>query len=257
MDIALQVADLVILVLAAFIPSLLYVVWIRNTERFVREPYSRILRVFIFGAIVSIAIAIILETIALSLIQTSLERVYQVLAQNPNLITLILAVIIAPIVEEGAKALGVFSVRKRMRDIEDGLIYGAVAGLGFAATENLLYESSALVSGGAQAFLATALVRTFSSALLHSSATAVSGLGIARAVYQGKSWLPYYLAAVIMHGSFNLAASFGSLYEGSLGASAALIGFMAAFLIAIVGITAVRAKIRALDQPVAPRGGTA
>ncbi len=257
MDIALQVVDLVILVIAAFLPSLLYVVWIRNTERFVREPYSRILRVFIFGAVVSIAIAIIIETAALSAIQSSLERAYQVLSQNPNLITLILAVIIAPIVEEGAKALGVFTVRNRMRDIEDGLIYGAVAGLGFAATENLLYESSAFITGGAGAFLATALVRTFSSALLHTSASAVVGLGIARAVWQKRSWLPYYFAGVIMHGSFNLAASFGSLYESSLGVAAGLIGFMAAFLIAILGITAVRAKIRALDQPVAPRGGIA
>lgn len=238
-------------------PSLLYVVWIRNTERYVREPYFRILRVFIFGAVVSIAIAIIVEYAALNFIQTGLERVYQAFAQNPNLVTLLLAVVIAPLVEEASKALGVFQVRKRMRDIEDGLIYGAVVGLGFAATENLLYESNALSTGGTSAFLATALVRTFSSALLHSSASAVVGLGIARSVWQGRSWLPYYLVGVVMHGSFNLAASFGSLYESTFGASAALIGLMAAFLIAFIGITAVRAKIRALDTPVAPRGGMA
>lgn len=254
---ALQAVDLVILVIAAFVPSLLYVIWIRNTERYVREPYYRILIVFIFGAVVSIAIAVIVELVALNLIQTGLERVYQAFAQDPNLVTLLLAVVIAPLVEEASKALGVFQVRRRMRDIEDGLIYGAVVGLGFAATENLLYESNALLTGGAQLFLATALVRTFSSALLHSSASAVVGLGISRSVWQGKSWLPYYFTGVIMHGGFNLAASFGSLYETSLGASAALIGLMAAFTIAIVGISAVRAKIRALDQPVAPRGGIA
>ena len=249
--------DLLVLVVAAFLPSVLYVIWIRNTEKYVREPYSRILRVFVFGAIVSIAIAIVIESVALNLIQTSLERVYQAFAQNPNLVTLLLAVVIAPLVEEFAKALGVFQVRGRMRDIEDGLIYGAVAGLGFAATENLLYESDALLTGGTQAFLATAVVRTFSSALLHSSASAVVGLGIARSAWQGKSWLPYYFVGVIMHASFNLAASFGSLYENSLGASAVLIGLMAAFAIAIIGITLVRAKIRALDQPVGLRGGMA
>lgn len=252
---ALQVLDLVVLVIAAFLPSLLYVIWIRNTEKYLREPYSRILRVFVFGAVVSVAIALIVESLALNLIKTNLERVYQAFAQDPNLVTLLLAVVVAPVVEEMAKALGVFQVRGRMRDIEDGLIYGAVVGLGFAATENLLYESDALLTGGAQAFLATAVVRTFSSALLHSSASAVVGLGIARSAWQGKSWLPYYVVGVVMHASFNLAASFGSLYETNRGASAALIGLMAALTIAIVGITAVRAKIRALDQPVSPRGG--
>jgi len=50
---------------------------------------------------------------------------------------------------------------------------------------------------------------------------------------------------VLMHGSFNLFASFGEIYSTQTGA--AFIGLMAAFVIAIGGISIVRSKIRSLD----------
>lgn len=239
--------DAIVIFLAAFIPSFIYMVWIRNTERYAPEPYYRLVRVFIYGAVVSIAIAVVAELIAVSLFNANIERIYDIFGKNPNLSSLVLAVIFAPLIEELSKSIGVFSVRKRMSDIEDGIIYGAAAGLGFAATENLLYETSAFFSGGTSAFLQTAVVRSLSSALLHASASAVVGLGVARSFQQGKSWLPYYFAGVLMHGGFNLSASFGILYAGEVGPNAYLIGLLAAFLIAIGGITFIRAKIRVLD----------
>ena len=245
-----QALDLIILVLAAFVPSLLYLVWIRNTEKYGREPYGRLLRIFIYGATLSVVIAVVLELLTMTLLDMNIERVYEILGQNPSLTSLILAVVIAPLVEELAKGLGVFRYRRFMSDIEDGIIFGAAAGLGFAATENLLYESNAYFADGASAFIATAIVRSLSSALLHATASAVMGLGIARSARRQRSWVPYYFAAVIIHGVFNLAASFGLLYEGELGDSAYLIGLVAAFMIALTGIRLVRVKIRDLDRGV-------
>jgi RsiW-degrading membrane proteinase PrsW (M82 family) len=246
---ALQIADLLVIVVAAFAPSLIYLIWMRNSERFQREPYGRLLRVFfIGGALVSVLVAIVFESLLLDLLNQNVQRVYQLFGENPNTTNLILACVIAPLVEELAKSYGVFRVRRFMRELEDGLIYGAAAGLGFAATENLFYESDAFLTNGAEAFIATAVVRTLSSALLHASASSVFGLGIARGALEGKSWLPYYFAAVIMHALFNLAASMGAIFEGNFGDSAYLFGLSAAFVIAIVGITTVRAKIRVLDR---------
>lgn len=241
-----SLTDAIVLVLAAFIPSFVYLIWIRNTERFAPEPYGRLLRVFAYGAVISIAIAILGELVATGLFNANIERFYDVFGKNPNLQSLALAVVIAPLVEELTKSIGVFKVRRVMPDIEDGLIYGAAAGLGFAATENLLYEGSALLAGGPEAFIQTAVVRSFSSALLHASASAVVGLGIARSFQQGRSWLPYYFGGVLMHGSFNLFASFGEIYSSETGA--ALIGLLAAFSIAVGGILLVTSKIRSLDQ---------
>ncbi len=164
----MQLLDVVILLLVAFVPSLIYLVWIRNTERFSREPWGRLVKVFAFGATISVLVAIVAELLLMSLYTSNIERVYELFGKNPNLGTLVLACVIAPLVEEFAKAMGVFRVGKRMTEIEDGIVYGAAAGLGFAATENLLYEFDALVTGGATAFLATAIVRIFSSALMRT-----------------------------------------------------------------------------------------
>ncbi len=242
---SVMIIDAIILLLAAFVPSFIYLIWIRNTERFGREPYGRLLRVFTYGAIFSITIALVAELIATKLFNANIQRFYDIFGNNPNLASLALAIVIAPLVEELAKSIGMFRVRKFMFEIEDGLIYGAAAGLGFAATENLLYEGSAFFIGGPGAFIQTAVVRSLSSALLHGSASAVVGLGIARSFREGKSWLPYYIGGVLMHGSFNLFASFGDIYSTQAGA--AFIGLMAAFIIAIGGISIVRSKIRALD----------
>jgi protease PrsW len=244
----LQLLDLLILLLAAFVPSVIYLVWIRNTERFNREPYRRLISVFAIGATVSVGLAIFAEYFLMRLLDQNIERVYQVLGNNPNLGSLILACVIAPLVEEFAKALGVFRVRRFITEIEDGIVYGAAAGLGFAATENLLYEGSALSTYGVNVFIASVVVRSLSSALLHASASSIFGLGIARSSLQGKGWMLYYLGAVLMHSIFNLFASFGELYQGQLGESANLIGLTAAFVLAISGISIARSKIRHLDR---------
>lgn len=242
---AFTILDGIIIVLVAFVPSFIYLVWIRNTERFAPEPYGRLLRIFAYGAFVSVMIAIVGELIATSIFNANIKRLYDIFGKNPNLASLALAIVIAPVIEELTKSLGVFRVRRFMSDIEDGMIYGAAVGLGFAATENLLYEGSAFLSGGAEALAITAAVRSLSSALLHASAAAVVGLGIARSHREGRSWLPYYAGGVLMHASFNLFASLGEIYTNQT--EAALIGLMAAFVIAIGGITVVRSKIRALD----------
>ncbi len=244
----MQLIDIIILALAAFVPSLIYLVWIRNTERYSREPYYRLIWVFILGASLSVVLALFAEVILMDLFNQNAGRVYEVFGENPNISTLVLACVIAPLVEELAKAMGVFNVRGRFKEIEDGIVYGAAAGLGFAATENLLYEGNAYFANGAEAFIATAVVRSLSSALLHASASSVFGLGIARKAFQGKGWFPYYLGAVTMHGLFNLFASFGVLYQDELGDMASLVGLVAAFSIALFGIRAVRAKIRVLER---------
>lgn len=239
-----------VLILVAFVPSFLYLVWIRNTEKHSREPYGMLLKVFAYGAVLSVILAVLLEIILVALFHQNIERVYQFLGENPSIPMLVLACVIAPFVEELTKALGIFRIkRKRMIiELENGIVYGAAAGLGFAATENLLYESTAYLTDGVQAFVATAVLRSLSSALLHATASSLVGLGIARSALQGKSWIPYYLGAVVLHGGFNFAASFGTVYYDSLGDSAYLIGLAAAFTIVIIGVGVMRSKIRELDR---------
>lgn len=239
-----------LLILAAFVPSIVYLVWIRNTEKHSREPYKVLLKIFAIGAALSVGLAILIEIILVVILNQNMERIYEYLGEHPSIPVIILVCVIAPFVEEFTKAVPVFRAKRKrlITELENGIVFGAAAGLGFAATENLLYEGTAYLADGVGAWAATVVVRSLSSALLHATASSIFGLGIARSALQGKSWIPYYLGAVAMHGIFNFAASFGVLYYDSLGDSAYLIGLVAAFSIAIIGIIIMRGKIRVLDR---------
>jgi len=234
---------LAVLISVAFIPSIIYMVWIRNAERYGRNSWWILGAIFIWGAVTAIAISLILE-ILLVKAYGDFERTYEILQRHENLETLVLACVIAPFVEEGAKALGVFAARKHIFEIEDGFVFGAAAGLGFAATENLLYESFTFVRFGLVAYIIIAVIRSTSSAFLHGSATAVSGYGISRRVLYGRSFLPFFLLAVLMHATFNFLASFSLLFEGT---ELPLLGLGLAIVFGIVSIVIIRRKIAELD----------
>jgi RsiW-degrading membrane proteinase PrsW (M82 family) len=205
---------IVIIVAVAFLPSILYLVSARNWERIGKEPYARLLGVFGYGAVVAVIISILLEMLILGNLHRY-ERLYQLGDEN-----FLGAVVVAPLVEEMAKAMGLVLVMAYFQRVEDGMVYGIAAGLGFAATENLLYELSALYAAGIAAFLMTAILRTISSTLLHATATGVTGLGVGKAVVNNTSIitaLPYYLAAVVMHAAFNFFAGLSQTYPDTFG----------------------------------------
>jgi len=240
------------LLLAAFVPPLIYMYVVRNTETCRREPWSALIRAFIYGGTVAVVISIMLESLA----DLILYNDYSPLARgfwnfepyDLVLQTILMAVIIAPIVEEVAKATGV--PRRHIRELEDGFVYGAAVGLGFAATENTLYLISALMDS-VESFVATALVRAVTSTLLHASATALAGYGIALAIFtrqQGRpvSWLPYLGLAMLLHGLFNLFASLGDLVSIDQ-TTFALLGLALALTLAVGTFLSIRKKIKELD----------
>lgn len=165
----LTIAALLIILLAAFLPSLILMLIVRNTERRNREPTGRTFRAFMGGATISIVLAIILEALLIDyVLNLNFLRVSELLGQHPTLSTLLLACVIAPLVEEMTKALGILPFARRAKELEDGIVYGASVGLGFAAMENLLYEIAAYITGGVEVLVGTIILRTISSALLHA-----------------------------------------------------------------------------------------
>lgn len=240
---------LLILTVSAFVPPLIFLAWVRSTERYGREPWGRVLRTFLWGAVLAVILAVLLSLVLLTLFQ-EVDRVYVFSSRVANLEAIVLALLIAPLAEEFAKGLGVYFARPIIDEPEDGLIYGASSGLGFAATENLLYGILALVTfEQIGVSLLVIGVRSISSALLHASASATFGYGIG----VNRLWptafrvYPYYLAAVAMHATFNFFASLGELSSPLLGEQAVLIGLGGAILLALIGFAAMRAKITRED----------
>jgi RsiW-degrading membrane proteinase PrsW (M82 family) len=249
----MEIWELAVVILAAVVPSLVYLVWIRNSERYDRERWMHVLSVFLFGAIISVIAAVFLESVAISAFFASGSIFsggfwfYE--PYDPTLEIVILAVVIAPLVEEWTKGWGVMTVRNKIREPEDGFIYGAAAGLGFAAMENISYNSSALI-GGFDVFLATALTRAVASTLLHASASAVLGYGIARKYLNGArglrtGYLPYYLAAVVLHGLFNGFAVAGEVWDHE---AIPIIGLISATVLAIGMFLWMRRRLRIMDR---------
>jgi len=188
-----------------------------------------------WGATIAVVAALILEIV--------LEIPLTYSSSHSEMTPFLVAIVIAPVVEEFTKplALRLRIVKKNLTEMEDGLIYGAVAGLGFSATENLLYGYSFL-SEGFLFFLVFMAFRSVGGCLLHASATALTGYGYGKTVMKKSSLLgvlPYFILAIFMHGFYNFLVS----YE-FVGVVSGL-GF--AFLFVIITIALIRNKIRALD----------
>jgi RsiW-degrading membrane proteinase PrsW (M82 family) len=224
-----------LLIVLSFLPPLIYTIWIRNTEQYNREKWRTILVCFIWGGSIAILAVLIIEYILNISLFVSID--------DYNTIGFLIVVIIAPVAEEFSKplALKIKSVTKEINEFEDGLIYGAVAGLGFSATENLFYGWYFL-SKGVIIFIILIGLRSFGGCLLHASATALTGYGYGKTILKHTTIfhiIPYFILAITVHSAYNFFLSFNMI--------GAFTGLIAAFSFVVFTITAIRRKIRILD----------
>jgi RsiW-degrading membrane proteinase PrsW (M82 family) len=211
---------------AAFAPSLIYLTWIRNREKFAHEPMAILLRTFIYGAVVGIIVSYVFESL--------IAQVYMQFVAPPLLEAIVPTLVIAPIVEEGVKPIGVYILRNMKSFVHpiDGAIYGVASGLGFAATENLIYESQALLKYGFAAGLLTVAFRAVTSTFIHASATGLTGYGIGEWKFGASAMHVafFFIIAVLLHSIFNYVS-----IEGE---------FLTSLILAIASIAVVVVIIR-------------
>jgi len=165
----------------------------------------------------------------------------------------LVAVLVAPVIEEGLKAafpLLLFAFyRKAFTGIIDGVVYCGLSATGFAMVENILYVgghgfaqgSEQGASTGALLALATFIVRVPLSGFAHPLFTAMVGLGLGFAARSPRravrvlAPLTGLLAAMTLHGSWNLMAGLAA----SVDAFFVLYGYFAVFVpifFAVVGL---------------------
>lgn len=228
-----------VLIALSVLPPLLFMLWVRSRERHGREPLSAVLRAFLYGGTVGVLVAVVLNVL--------LEMGAYPVAAGAGIARPFLAVVIvAPLVEELAKGLGLGTVRTRIQEWEDGLVYGAAIGLGFAATENLVYGLTALADEGTALAVQTVAVRLVSSTILHASSTALLGFGYGVIVLRGgiaAQLLPYYLVAVLLHAAYNFLV-LGNTY----------LGFVVSLFMVWLTFSLLQRRIRELDR--LPHAGT-
>jgi len=228
--------ELIILLFTAFLPPIIYAIWIRNTERIHRERWRAIAVSFLWGATIAIIAALILEIL--------LDAQVNISFQQGSILQIIATILIAPFAEELVKplALRTKTIKRELNELEDGLIYGAVAGLGFSATENLFYGIGFLQEGLTYFFILMT-IRSIGGCLLHASATAITGYGYGKTLLKHTSKLrvvPYFAVAMIMHAGYNFLVSWETI--------GVLSGLFFAFILVLISIRFVRGKIRTLDN---------
>jgi protease PrsW len=258
------VDDLIVLWLAAFLPALVYLIWIRSTERYSKEAWSPLISSFVYGAIVATIIAAIVEAVLVGL-GTALSQAvpapeFVFLNGNSTIGALFLVLVIAPFVEEALKASGVVQNRDKIRTIADGPVFGASTGLGFGFFETFLYGLTLFLVSGLAAAIGLVILRSLSSVLLHGSSTGMFGYGYARSKFgvPGPGSGSYYLLAVGMHASFNVLASGAVLADlfhyPQYAAYASLAGLGLAVLFAFSAIEHVRSLIKYNEYPALQQG---
>jgi protease PrsW len=116
------------------------------------------------------------------------------------------ALLVAPLLEEAAKFLGLVLlarfIRGAVRDARDGIVCGALVGIGFVFTENLLYLGLSMLQGGEPALVRALYLRGVIGAATHAVFTASAGAALGWMVSDqspGRRWLVPLLGFAFAH----------------------------------------------------------
>jgi RsiW-degrading membrane proteinase PrsW (M82 family) len=188
------------------------VLWL---DRFEAEPTRYLVTAFLWGACVATAGALVLNTSSMLIIAEVAGRES---AQE------VAAVVVAPVVEESLKGLGVLLVlllrRREFDGVVDGIVYAATCAAGFAFAENILYLGRSWGEYGVSGLAVVLITRGLFGPFAHPMFTACTGVGLGIASTRSRGPLRVVapvlglLLAMTLHALWNGAAVLGA--EGAL-----------------------------------------
>ncbi|CAO0824942.1 PrsW family intramembrane metalloprotease OS=Streptomyces microflavus OX=1919 GN=HUT09_18310 PE=4 SV=1 [Streptomyces microflavus] len=204
----------------AVLPVPLLLSAFRWLDRVEPGPWRNLIFSFAWGACAAALVAIIANSFAMRWIATA--------TADPSSADTLGATVIAPVVEESAKAVSVLLIfifrRREFRGVVDGIVVAGFTATGFAFTENILYLGNAFgedqmmgSSGFASVTAGTFFVRIVMSPFAHPLFTVLTGLGFGFAAISGRHHrvrriaLPLLglLLAMGLHALWNGSSAFG------------------------------------------------
>jgi RsiW-degrading membrane proteinase PrsW (M82 family) len=233
---------LIVGLIAAILPVPILVACFLWLDRYEPEPIKYLLFAFSWGAFVATGISLFVNSSSAWL----LGRVH--------LPEALVAVLVAPFIEELTKALGpillLWRRRREFSGITDGIVYCGLSAVGFAMVENILYIGGRGYAAGAdkygpatgaQMVLAIFIARILLSGFAHPLFTSMTGIGLgvaARAADRRVRWLAPIaglLLAMMLHGAWNLMSLLSQATEQPLIMLYWYISIMVPFFLAMVG----------------------
>jgi RsiW-degrading membrane proteinase PrsW (M82 family) len=155
--------------LTSLLPTLLYVWLLWRLDRYEKEPARLLVAAFLWGAAPAVVLSVILELA----FEAALGSSYTQFVSSS---------IITPPIEEIFKGLVLLGLaRWAQHDLDgllDGVLYGAIVGLGFAMTENVFYFLGAWGEGDLGNWGMVVFTRAFAFGLNHAMYTAFTGAGV-------------------------------------------------------------------------------
>lgn len=203
-----------------FVPMFLFAAFVYWLDRYEKEPKALLGATFFWGVIIATGGAFIINT-------TFGIGIY-VLSGSEAAADFGTTSIVAPIVEEVLKGLAVaivfFLYRKEFDSILDGIIYGGIVGLGFAASENTLYiyRDGYLESGWGGLFTLF-IIRVMIVGWMHAYFTAFTGIGFAIARINKNTFIKLlapFIGLGFAIGTHSFHNTFGGLIGGFEGFAA-------------------------------------
>ncbi len=187
-----------IVLVAALLPAAVFTALIARLERRSPRPWLPILTALLWGGTVAALGALLVNDLAVRVLANSL-----------------VATLVAPLIEEAFKASALLVLllvwSDAWRDEREGILYGALAGVGFAAAENLGYYMLAAVQDGPPGLARALYLRGILEGLNHAAFTAMIGAGAgyarARCAARGarlRATLGGFMLAVATHALWNL-----------------------------------------------------
>lgn len=223
--------------LAALVPAALFVLIVWWADQYEKEPGSLLIAVFLWGAVPSVVISLGLRL----LFEFPLTVVLG--TSNGNWISI---AILAPIIEETVKAVALVALlffrREEIDTPLDGIIYGAMVGLGFGVVENTLYFMAQYSTGGIEAWATLVVVRAWLFGLTHALFSAIVGLGVAVGRLSPTRTTRYvapialWAVAILLHIVHNIGALSGGLLCGAT----LLLNWGGVWLVALIVVWSLR-----------------
>jgi RsiW-degrading membrane proteinase PrsW (M82 family) len=191
-------------IIAGIVPTLLYVWLVWKLDRYEKEPLRLLMAAFVWGAVPAIGLSLVAE----------LSFGTPLAALSDSYRDVLSAALVAPPIEELAKALAVWAVfrlaRAEFDGALDGIVYGSLVGFGFAMTENVFYFWGALGRESLGHWATVVAGRALVFGLNHAMFTSFTGIGFGMARYAqsrraGRWWiLGGFGLAVVSHAVHNL-----------------------------------------------------
>jgi RsiW-degrading membrane proteinase PrsW (M82 family) len=190
--------------IALGIPYLIVILWLDRNEK---EPLHLILTAFLWGAVISTAISCVFNT--------GFGALAAGFIGHAGVASQLTASFSAPFIEELTKAAAVFAIflffKKDFDNVLDGIVYGAVAGLGFAVFENWLYYVNGADSAE-QVVYFTVIRGLVAGVGSHACYTALTGAGFGMFRVMRRGVLRWFMPvlgvglAMFVHFSWNTFA---------------------------------------------------